>query len=406
MTEKEPLSGYLLLRHRLFQLLWFANLVSGLGLVMMQLASGWAMATMSSSPLVVAGVQLAFTVPAFLLSIPFGLMADRFGKRRTLLAAQICMLLPECVLAIMAWRGMLTPWLLLVTLALAGTGVVLHVAAWKPLLCEMFPGERMIAAISLNSLGSKIGKVVGPAIGGYLTGLAGVAIVLAARIVGHLVVLHSVWRTPAKPNEAGRVASPESKPSIRDGWRFLRRTPHVYGPMLRCAVVMAPFSGLLALLPLDAKDNIQTEVLGYGGLLTALGLGTVVSMSLMPWFQRHFTLNSMSTVALSFFALSILGISRWDSMFLDALFLLVLGFAFGIVTVSHQVSVQISSPDTLKALMAAFHEVAQQGAMVAGSFIFGIVAERTVVSTSILCGGILAAAGVLLALRYPLPAVR
>jgi predicted MFS family arabinose efflux permease len=70
------------------------------------------------------------------------------------------------------------------------------------------------------------------------------------------------------------------------------------------------------------------------------------------------------------------------------------------------VSVQISSPDTLKALMAAFHEVAQQGAMVAGSFIFGIVAERTVVSTSILCGGILAAAGVLLALRYPLPAVR
>jgi MFS family permease len=406
MIEKEPLSGYLLLRQRPFQQLWFANLVSGLGLVMLQLAAGWAMATMSSSPLVVAGVQLAFTVPAFLLSIPFGAMADRFGKRRVLLVAQIWMLLPECVLAITAWQGMLTPWLLLATLALAGTGVVMHVAAWKPLLCEMFPGEQMVAAISLNSLGSKVGKVVGPAVGGYLTGLAGVAVVFVARIVGHLVVIHSVWRTPARPDGSRPVGQPELKPSIRDGWRFLRRTPKVYGPMLRCAIVMAPFSGLLALLPLEAKDNIQTEALGYGGLLTALGLGTVASMSLMPWLQEQFTLTSMSMAGLSLFALSILGISRWDSMVLDALFLLLLGFAFGIVSVSHQVAVQISSPDNLRGLMAAFHEVAQQGAMVAGSFIFGIVAEQTVVSTSILCAGILAAGGILLARRYPLPAIR
>lgn len=83
---------------------------------MLQLACGWAMATMTSDAMLVASVQMAITVPAFLLAIPFGMVADSRGKR--------------------------------------------------PLLCEMFPGERMAPAIALDSLGSKIGKVAGPAIGG------------------------------------------------------------------------------------------------------------------------------------------------------------------------------------------------------------------------------------------------
>lgn len=401
MTERRPGSGYWLLGQTQFQQLWAANLVSGLSLVMLQLACGWAMATMTSDALLVASVQMAITVPAFLLGIPFGILADQRGKRALLLIGQVWMLAPECVLALIAWRGQMTPLVLVVGLALIGVGLVMHNAAWKPLLCETFAGDQMIPALSLNSLGSKIGKVAGPAFGGYLTGLAGVAVVLTARILGHLV---TVWSVSGR-SAGGRSASPSvrDEPSFREGLRFLRTSAAIYGPMLRCGALTAPFAGLLALLPLDAKDNLQTDVLGYGGLLTALGLGTVMSMSLLPWLQRKFRTNPLATTAFAVFSLALVGISRWDSMFLDAFFLWILGFAFGIVTVGHQAAVQAASPDSLRGLMTAFHEVAQQGSMVVGGVVFGLIAQWTEVSASLLIGGLLALGSVVLFWRYPLP---
>lgn len=404
VIQKPRRTGYELLGQSKFQQLWVANLVSSLSLVMLMLACGWAMASMTTSPLLVASVQMAISVPAFLLGIPFGMMTDRYGHRRLLLFAQAWMLIPECVLALFAWRGQLTPWLLLSALALTGIGLVIHESAWKPLLCEMCPREQMVAAISLNSLGSKIGKVVGPAVGGYVTGLAGIALVLGLRILAHIMLIRALWRVPESSEAAAGPAGSIEKPgiSLREGWSFLRRSPEVYGPMIRCAFLMAPFAGMLALLPLDAKENIQTDAIGYGGLLTALGIGTVSSMSLMPWLRRHFRMTSLATVALAVFSLALLGISRWDSMFLDAFFLLLLGFAWSIVSVSHQVAVQTASPDALRGLMTAFHAVTQQGSVVAGSFIFAFIAGQTVVSTSIMLAGFVAMAGLLLVRRYPL----
>lgn len=370
----------------------------------MLLACGWAMASMTTSPLMVASVQLAVSIPAFALGIPLGIMADRFGHRRLLLVAQVWMLIPECALAVTAWRGLLTPGLLLAALVVVGIGLVIQGAAWKPLLCALYPREQLVAAISLNSLGSKIGKVVGPAVGGYLTGLAGVALIFTLRVFAHVTVMRAVWRVPSGFGHESEESdsAPGPKKSIGEAWSFLRRTPEIYGPMIRCAFLMAPFSGLLALLPLEAKDNIQTDVLGYGGLLTALGVGTVSSMTLMPWLRRHFGINSMATVALAAFSLAMLGISRWDSMFLDAFFLLVLGFAWSLVSISHQVSVQTVSPDAMRGLMTAFHEVVQQGSVVAGSFIFAFIAQQTVVSTAILIAGFVAMGGLVLVRRYPL----
>ncbi|MCB0948307.1 MAG: MFS transporter [Mycobacterium sp.] len=408
MIEKRARSGYELLGQRQFQQLWIANFVSSLGLVMLMLACGWAMASMTTSPMLVASVQMAVSVPAFMLGIPFGIMTDRFGHRRLLLVAQLWMVIPESVLALIAWRGLLTPGLLLAALLMIGIGLVIQGAAWKPLLCAMYPREELVAAISLNSLGNKIGKVVGPAVGGYLTGLFGVALIFILRVFAHLMVFRAVWRVPTRfdtgsagaGSTAGSAAGP--KKSIGEAWSLLRSSPRIHGPMIRCALLMAPFSGVLALLPLEAKDNIQTDVFGFGGLLTALGIGTVSSMTLMPWLRRHFRMNSMATVALAAFSLSILGISRWDSMFLDAFFLLVLGFAWSLVSIGHQVTVQTACPDAMRGLITAFHEVTQQGSVVAGSFIFAFIAQQTVVSTAILVAGFVAMGGLLLVRRYPL----
>lgn len=81
----------------------------------------------------------------------------------------------------------------------------------------------------------------------------------------------------------------------------------------------------------------------------------------------------------------------------------IVGFTFGIVSISHQAAIQAASPASMRGLMTAFHEVTQQGAMVVGSIVFGLIATWTEVSASLLVGGFTALGGLVLFWRYQLP---
>ena len=103
------------------------------------------------------------------------------------------------------------------------------------------------------------------------------------------------------------------------------------------------------------------------------------------------------------FSLAVVGISRWDSMLLDATFLVFFGFTWSALSVSHQYAVQIYSPGHMRGLIMSIYALVLQGSMAVGSFGFGLIAERFSVSRSILLAGFVAMSGLLLVRRYPMP---
>lgn len=395
--------GYALFRQRQFRELWSANLLTSFGLVMLLLGAAWAMTTITSNPLLVSMVQTATSLPFLVLGIPAGIMSDLYGHRRLLLGAHTWMLLCVAGLAGVTFGGHLSAVWLLVGLAFIGIGLVFQQAAWKPFLHDLLPSDQLVGAISLNSLSNKLAQVAGPLLGGVLVGARGALIVFVTRGLSHLVMMAVVRRVP-KSGDGSEVGSVgEAAQSFVDGWRYLRSSRPMYGPMIRCVVFMLPCAGMVALLPLEAKLNIQTEVIGYGGLLTALAVGTVSAVALMPWLQGRATMNTLSSIALSGFSLAVLGVSQWDSMVLDASFLSVAGFCWGILTVAHQWSVQTAAPDAMRGLMTSFYTLVLQGSLAAGSFLFGLIATQVGVSTTILICGLVAASGLLLVRVFPMP---
>ncbi|WP_313674276.1 MFS transporter [Mycolicibacterium sp.] len=408
-------SGYDLFGNRLFRNLWGANLIHGLGLVMLLLGASWVMTSLTDNPLLVSMVQTMMSLPFLFFSIPAGVAADTFGHRTVLLFAQAWMLVMTGVLAVVALPGWwdLRPIPLLAVLFLIGSGVVVAQSAWKPFLHDLVPGDKLVAAISLNSLSNRIAQLLGPVLGGYLMGLAGIAVLLFTRAVSHLVMIAALLRIPKSPSGiADSIPSGTDSPrnlraqvggSVRDGWRAVTGSPQLYGPLLRCVALMVPVGAVLALLPLEAKENIQTGVIGYGGLLFALGLGTTLGVVSVPVLQRRLRLNALSVVCIVVFALAVLGISQWDSMLLDAIFLLFLGLAWSILSTSHQIAVQIASPPAARGLTTSFYGMALQGSIAVGSFVFGLLSRYVGVSPSILVAGLLALTGLLLVRRYPLP---
>jgi MFS family permease len=395
--------GYGLLRQRQFRNLWLANVLSSFGLVMLLLGAAWVMTTMTSNPLLVSMVQTATSLPFLVLGIPAGIMSDLYGHRRILLGAHTWMLLGIGGLTVLTLGGHLSAAWLLVGLSLIGVGLVFQQSAWKPFLHDLLPTDQLVAAISLNALSNKLAQVAGPLLGGVLVGTRGALLVFGVRGLSHVVMMAVVRRVPKAGGRTDNGSFGQAARSFAEGWRVLRRSRELYGPMIRCVVFMLPCTGMVALLPLEAKLNIQTEVIGYGGLLTALAVGTVSSVALMPWLQDRLSMNTLSSIALSGFSLAVIGVSRWDSMLLDASFLLVAGFCWGILTVVHQWSVQTAAPNTMRSLMTSFYTLVLQGSLAAGSFLFGLIATQVGVSATILICGVFAAAGLLLVRVFPMP---
>src|SRR5512137_3015714 len=114
-----PPSALAPLRHRAFAVLWLAALVANVGTWFRDVANGWSMTQMAPSPLMVALVQAASTLPIFLLSLPAGALADLVDRRRLLLAIQLLLVAASLALALVQTLGLMTP-LILLTLAFVG----------------------------------------------------------------------------------------------------------------------------------------------------------------------------------------------------------------------------------------------------------------------------------------------
>ncbi len=404
MTSLRPPEGYELLGHKPFRELWTANLLSSLSSVMLLLASAWLMTSMTRSPLMVTSIQTVGSLPFFFFSIPFGIVGDRIGHRRILVIAHVWMLASAVAFALTTWRDQLTPWLLLALLGAMGVGAAIEASSWKPLLLDLAQRDRTVAAISLNSMSNKIGQAAGPVLGSNLMQFAGPATVFATRALSNITMIIALLRVPerAVPESGTPASSLGSRRSLREGWTALRSSREMYGPLIRCAAFIVPNAGMVALLPLDARENIQTQLIGFGELLTSLGMGSFVALSLMPWLRKRFPVGPLSTAALAVFSLAVLGVSQWNSMLADAGFLFVAGFAWSVLAISHQVAVLTAAPDGMRGLITSFYVITVQGSLAVGSFLFGVIAQHIGCSRSIMLSGFVAMGGLALVRRFPL----
>ena len=204
-----------------------------------------------------------------------GAVADNLDRRKVMLGAQVFMLLVSVALAMCAWAGIITPWLLLLFTFLIGCGAAFNGPAWQASVGEMVPRSDLPGAIALNSMGFNIARSLGPAIGGAIVAAAGAAaafVVNAASYVGLVIVL-TRWR-PARP--AQLLPRETIGNAMAAGLRYAAMSPSIRVVLARSALFGFGASALTALMPLVARVVIAGGPLTYGLLLGAFGVGAVV----------------------------------------------------------------------------------------------------------------------------------
>src|SRR5512138_507566 len=310
-----------------FRALWIATIVSNVGTWMHDVGAGWLMTSLSPSPLLVALVQTATTLPMFLLALPAGALADIVDRRKMLLAAQVLGMLAASVLAIVTLQNRVTPEVLLGATFVLGTAAALSAPVFQAIVPELVDKQALPDAIALNSLGVNISRAIGPALGGVIVALAGTAAVFALNAVSVFAVLAVLftWKRP----QAVRTLPPEHFfGAIKAGYRYTRHSPAMRLVLIRAVGFFIFGSALWAMLPLVARRGLGLDAAGYGALLGCMGAGAVLGAIVLKQLRTKISANAISVGATLLFALATVVLALAPNAWIAGAVMFVAGFAW------------------------------------------------------------------------------
>jgi MFS family permease len=181
-----------------FVVILVATSLSSVGLTMFDTASAWQMTSLNPSPRLVSAVQVATTLPLFLLTLPAGALSDVVDPRRLLIVAQVGVVAISIAFAAMISAGLAGPVSLLATSFLLGTGGAIAAPAWLLITPMLAPRSQLDSAIAIDSASYNVARAIGPAIAGYAIAMFSIAVPFWCCVGGNLALFAALiwWRAP------------------------------------------------------------------------------------------------------------------------------------------------------------------------------------------------------------------
>lgn len=363
------------LRHGSFAMLWFAWLLGCVCMWMSDVAAAWLMTTLTSSKTLVALVQTASALPAFLLALPAGALADLVDRRRLLLASQMWMTLTAATLATTAWFDALTPATLLALVFCGGMGFAMRWPVTAALVPEAVPAADVPQAMALNAVAMNASRVVGPLMAGILlVAWGGVGVfALGAALWGASSIILAYWR-PQRPAPAPRRRAPLLR-AMRSGLRYAYRNPSMRAAMVRAWLLFMALAGLTSLLAPVARLLGSADATLYSTLFSCLGLGAVFSAFALHRLRARTPQQVMVTRGSLVLSVVIFITAVSTSAWLTAMALFTAGGTWLLVGNTLTVRAQLALPDRLRARGMAIFLMAVMSAGAVGAAIFGVLAD-------------------------------
>ena len=392
-------TGFEPLQSPLYRRLWIASTISNLGGWMQDTAGTWLMTVLTTSPLLIALMQTAASLPVVLLGLLAGATADIFDRRRLLLFWQAWMLAAVALLSLLTFFHIISPLVLLMLTFLLNIGTAMNSPAWQAIMPELVPHEQLPEAVSLNSAGFNLARALGPALGGLaiaafahaVTGAAWTFLFNSLSFVGVILVLYQ-W----KRNPVFKSALPAERiyGSMRAGLRYIQYAPPLKAAFARTFVFTLFVSAVWALLAVVAARDLHQGALGYGILNGSMGLGAVIGATNLPRVRRRFSADRIIAISTVVFAatLVLLAFVHYPGVIIPVL--LLAGFAWTSTMSTLNLAVQISAPGWVQARSLGAYQMVFAGGMAMGSVLWGLVAEHVSTPASLAA----AAAGLMLTL--------
>jgi MFS family permease len=352
---------------------YFAGQVISLsGNWMQTVAEMWLVVQLTGSGVSVgltAGLQF---LPVLLFGAFGGVLADRHDKRRLLTITQTLLALPALTLWILTASGNIEIWMVYALVLARGAVNAVDNPARQSFVSEIVGGERVVNAVSLNSVIVHTARIVGPALAGTLIAVIGVSpcfLVNALSFGAMLIALRTM--DPAQLQRVRRVE--RAKGQIRAAVREVRRRPELRIPLGMMVVVGTLAFNFQVLLPLLARFTWHGSASTYAALTVAMGLGSV-SGALASGARNRVSPRLLVGSALAFGVIE-LAVAAAPSLPFQVLLLVALGAVSVTFAASINSSLQIAVEPAMRGRVMALYSVVFLGSTPIGAPLVGWLAE-------------------------------
>ena len=373
-----------LLRHRSFVLFWLARTLTTGAYQMLAVAVGWQIYDMTNNALDLGLVGLVqfFPLVAFVLII--GETADRYDRRAVIRTTQVIKALSALTLAMMSAFGSLTREMMFALIFVIGTARAFEMPTLQAIVPSIVPQSILPRALAAAATAQQTAIICGPAIGGflYLFGPATVYAVCAVIFVAAAVAVSLVETVYAKQDK-----TPLSLSTVFAGFAYIRDRKVLFG-VISLDLFAVLLGGVTALLPIFARDILQTGPWGLGLLRSAPAIGAMISSVVLTRWTIHRQTGRYLFASVAAYGLSITLFGLTTSLVLSMLALAAYGVADAVSVVIRQSLVQSRTPNEMLGRVITVNSMFTGSSGTLGDFRAGAMAAWLGVVPAILFGGI------------------
>jgi MFS family permease len=351
---------------------WTSNIGDGIALS----AAPLLIASLTSSPLLVAAGAMMQFLPWLLFGLLAGSIADHHDRRRLVMLADGSRAVIVFALVVFLFTGQVSVWVVLATSFLYGTAEVFADTAGSTLLPMLVkPADLGLGNARLQT-GFLVGnQLAGPPLGAFLFAIGSFWPFLVQILCVSLavVLISRIARTPIPPKEpvpAGTKPHP-----IREGLHWLRGNAPVRTLVIIILVFNVTWAAPWSILVLYATEHLNMGAIGFGALTTASALGGLVGTGSFGWLERHVSFATLMRVCLSLEVVMHLSFALTTSPVIA--FVIMFGFgayAFVWGTISTTVRQRLV-PLQLQGRIASVNMVGVFAGLVIGQLLGGLIAQ-------------------------------
>jgi MFS family permease len=367
--------------YRDFRVQWFGACTSSIGTWMQIVAQNWLVVSLTNSAFFLGLDAFLQQLPIILFSLIGGVFADRYDRRRTLLASQYIQMSTSGVLAILMYFHVVQIWHILLLSFVTGVAQSFGGPAYQSLIPSLVDKKDLPNAVALNSIQFNVARVLGPllfaatlaAFRGY--GYAEPQAMNACFLLNSLsflVVINTLMMLRVKhipPASTKRV-----REELKGGLDYVRH----HGSLVALTVLAAATTFLgfavLTFLPIFAKTIFHEGADTFSHLMAFSGAGSILGALIIAWLGKFKRMGLTALLVQAVYGVLIVAFSMSRLLWLSDILLFLTGAALMIVFSTVTSLVQLIAPNEMRGRVMSIYMLAFRGGMPLGSLVSGYLA--------------------------------
>ncbi|MBL1404783.1 MAG: MFS transporter [Rhizobiales bacterium] len=380
----ETIDRYAAFRHKPYMVFWLSRFFARFAAMIISVAVGWQIYDLTRDPFDLGLIGLVQFLPALLLVLITGAVADRYGRKNIMTLSILLEVFCAVAILYFSMMGLTSPIPIFIALGVFGVARAFFGPAASALVANLVPEKDFANAVAWNSSSWQTASIVGPAVGGLLYGIsANIAYGVALALFVSAFILAVFIKSKPLKNKREVVTFK----SLFGGFSYIYKEKVVFGA-ISLDLFAVLFGGAVALLPIFARDILELGPWGLGFLRAAPGIGAVLMALFLTGRSIKDNAGLIMLLSVGLFGLSTAMFAVSTIAWVSILLLAVLGAADMVSVYIRGTLVQLWTPDALRGRVSAVSMVFVGASNELGEFRAGTMAAFIGTVPAVLVGGV------------------